>query len=380
MAPPPVHKIRFGQDNLMLASRKRLLLNQLEPFLPAQIPDAELENVSAASIRQRKKAHFQTWLNQFKPKDRADAMLLLDKLTYIDHPKLMGYLKRNHQQLLKRLVQDGFAQAGANPLDKADFTTLYQASSGGLISYFYRKANQVPKVKFFDQETLAARPATEQKDRALVIVDDYMATGVQFLAEAYGLGDRLPNTQNRALPELMKRYKKVYFLVVRANEQALSRFRAIEQGHAGKALDDMLQGYVMTGESDDRYKKPIRERLQALPPGRLSVMAASIEAPLLSAGHPKVSSEERQRLKAFLERNNVYKYPYGVGNLQGNTVFFYSTPNTLPDILWNSKSRRLNADGSRSEHHFQPLFHRMEDVSAYWYASAYKVPPEKQVW
>ena len=370
--------VHFGSTERFSTVKNRVF-QQVESCLPLNLEPQELLQITPQEMHRRKKQHFETWLNQFKPQDRRTALLFLEKLRYIDHPRLLGHLKNSHQQLLQALATDGFAVTGSNdPLAKVDFTTLYKASSGDFISYGYRKVNRIPKVKFLDQTSLAMN-GQSKADRALVIVDDYLATGGQFFCEALGHGDDIQYPQNKHLAELVKQYKKVYFTVAGIHQKAFTRFNTLQDGRIQEAIDEFMDGYADAGK--ERYETPLRQKLAVLKPGKLQLICSFVEQPLLSAQNPNLTEAESKKLRQFLTTYNVYKYPFGVGNMEGNTVFYYSVPNTLPDMLWNSKSRQLNADGTPDKSRlWTPLFHRLEDVSTYWFAEHENVPQEYQLW
>ncbi len=362
-----------------LPNLRRQVFLQTESALPTLLARKEGETIpvvipTAAEIRHLKQAHFKRWLEQFAPSERRTALLFLEKLRIIGPTELNFHLQQAHQKLIGAMAFDGFA----GDLSKTDFTTLYQASSGDLITYHYRKTNRIPKVHFHDQAALASN-GQNKSDRALVILDDYLATGAQFFCEALGHGKTLPHDQNRHIADLVSQYQQVYFVVAGVHTKALKRFELIEAGKTEEAISEILEGYKEKG--NPVYEIPIRKVLGTIPAGKIKLLYSFVEHPLLSPDNPRVNAEERQRLRAFLQKHNVYKYPFGVGGLQGNTVFYYSAPNNLPDMLWNTKSRRLRPDGSQDKTvHWQPLFHRLEDVSAYWYAHAHKLPAEQQLW
>ncbi len=368
-----------GAAPVSFARLKTQVFQKIEAFLPVTLAPGEAETVSVQEIQKRRRAHFEAWLKQFRPADRPTALLFLDKLRYIDHPRLLGHLRQAHQRLLAALEQDGFLdKSGADPLSKVAFTTLYRASSGDIISYLYRKTNGIPKVKFHDQWALAT-DGQDKSQQALIIVDDYLATGAQFFCEALGHGDALHHQQNKHLPHLVNAYKKVYFVVAGAHQKALQRFQTLQAGKTDDAVKAILEGYQELDNA--RYETPVKNRLKQLRPNQLELIHSFVEHPLLSEHHPGVSADERSRLREFLTRYNVYKYPFGVGHLEGNTVFYYSTPNNLPDLLWNTKARALTPQGVQdASRPWLPLFHRLEDISAYWSVQEKQIPIRNQLW
>ncbi len=308
--------------------------------------------------------HLSAWLDQFEPADRPTALKLVENVRFVTYPELREDTRRMHGKLLKSLARDGFIDKanGQRDFDNVDFAQIYTAKSGGVVSYVYRKANKIPNdlFKTLDQlrNDLQQEPAGKS-GKALVILDDYIGTGTQFLTEMYALQAH----------DVMDQYGKIYFVVDTAHEKAVTRFRQLAAGDSQAVVDAILTDFHM---DDDAYKTACETHLKKLAGNRLELIFDQEEVPLLSPRNTAITPEDRAELKAFLEKYNVYKYPFGVGQSQGHTAFYYSAPNTLPDMLWNSKSRRQ--DGSA----WLPLFDRTEDMSIYW--AARHIPRKAQVW
>jgi hypothetical protein len=307
--------------------------------------------------------HMEAWLSQFAPRDRRTALRLVQAIDYHTYPDMVNNVKQMHHQVASALVKDGFIQnpAEVNPFEKyknVDFTRIYTAKSGDLISVMYRKANKLPGTLFKTTEALSADSAPKN-DRALVILDDYAGTGVQFLFEFYAHNNR----------ELLNQYGKIYFVLVSAHDKALDKFAKLKAGNHAEVSETIIQEFHI---KPPEFQARVREAMKEVSGDRLQLITLNQEIPLLSPENPKLTPQEKVKMARFLQKYNVYKYPFGVGEAQGNTAFFYSAPNTLPDLLWNTKSTRK--DGSP----WLPLFHRTEDISIY-HISNY-VDPTKQVW
>jgi hypothetical protein len=316
-------------------------------------------------------AHLDTWLKQFKPKDRGTALKLVQQLDFYGPADLPRSLRGLHDKVMCALTRDGFVTNTGKELrfDKVDFSKAFSAKSGAIISTRYRHANGLREASFRDVAELAHN-GVPKGDRALVILDDYIASGSQFLEDAYATG------RHQFMNELLPQYKKIYFAVVVAHEDAVKRFDMLKQGQHQAIVDEVLGDWDV--EQPEEHRQRFKRSIEAVSGGKLELLPLSEEVPFLSPRNTRLTGEEKEQMKDFLQRNNVYKRPFGIGNKQGHTVFYYNPPNTLPDILWNSKSRKLDARGQQTTEPFIPLIKRHEDVSVGGHAHLYT--PEKQVW
>lgn len=113
------------------------------------------------------------WLRQFETGERPLIARLLDGFTYVSFKRLRGLIADLHNQL-----QD--------LLDTEASEVLYvpmggTAKSGGLVSYFYRVENRIPEPRFVDYSSLSAQHG--QSSRAVVLLDDLLASGHQAISE-----------------------------------------------------------------------------------------------------------------------------------------------------------------------------------------------------
>jgi hypothetical protein len=121
------------------------------------------------------------WLQQFPNVERAAALVLLEKIEFHSYSRLLRECRQLHAQLQERLSADGF---DSQRFSDVDFSREFTAKSGDIISYIYRKATAVPSVDFKSFDLLISRWADSPGgfcDRALIILDDYIGTGSQFI-------------------------------------------------------------------------------------------------------------------------------------------------------------------------------------------------------
>lgn len=307
------------------------------------------ENVSKEDI-----SH---WINQFDLEDQETATLLLEQIHYYSYKSLVNDLTLLHKKLLVQLKEDNFIADIQNEMafDHVDFSKTYPAKSGDLISYFYRSANVIRAVAFKNLADLSIEKE-DHADKALIILEDYVGTGTQFLFEFY----------SKRHYELFNSYKKVYFVVLVATDNAIKRFEKVRNGEYESLGHDFIS---MIGIQGEEAQKEAYEVVKRIPQDKLEILYLHKELPLSDySKNPEVTN----KILALLDKYNIKRYLGGNFSSFGRTVFFYNCPNNLPEILWNSHS--IHRDGSP----WTPLFKRVEDLSIY---SVFKnVPIEKQIW
>lgn len=282
------------------------------------------------------------WLEQFEEGDRPAVKPLLDKIDFFSYGKVMRGLSLGHRKLLKQLEEEGI------PLSQVDFSKTYCAKSGDLISYFYRTTNKLRASTFHNLDGLKQKNNSE---RCLVLLDDYISSGTQFLCGSYG----------RIHADLFNSYRKVFLLVLVANDVAIERFAHLKKGH----YEILAQHFArILGPLDHSTEADMLNLMKKIPSDQIELIYVHREQPLSEI----LSPEER----SLLQKYGVSQYLEGVVATQGHTVFFYGSPNNLPDIFWNKKSVR--PDGTP----WNPLFHRVEDLSLY--DCAKYIPEKDQVW
>lgn len=302
-------------------------------------------------------AHLNAWLNQFEEVDRPTALKLIENIDFHTYPDMFNEVKDLHKIITQKLEKDGF---DSKNFDNVDFSRIYTCKSGDLVSYIYRKANKIHNVKFKNIEALQTEKPENLNNKALVLLDDYIGTGTQFLLEFFAR-----NPKNR---DLLNQYKKIYFVSITAHENAIEKFDSLAKGKFKEVADTIFT--EMKDNLAMQENEQMVHDLSLIAKDKLELLYLNKEVPLLSPKNTKLSQQEKGQLEKFLNKYNVYKYPFGVGNLQGHTAFFYSAPNTLPDLLWNSKATKKCG--------WLPLLHRTEDISVYRLAQ--KVPVDSQVW
>ena len=118
------------------------------------------------------------WIKQFHAGDQPIALRLLECMQMHGWARLIRECRLLHERLCVDLAEDGFDVERCSDID---FTRAFVCKSGDLISYLYRKANRLPVTCFHNIEGLQANPPAPNQRRALVILDDYIGTGSQFL-------------------------------------------------------------------------------------------------------------------------------------------------------------------------------------------------------
>lgn len=296
------------------------------------------------------------WLEQFDEEDREAALMLLSQIDYFSYKRLMKDLCPLHQKLLFKLVQDGFIEHMENEMEfqKVDFSKTFCAKSGDLMSYFYRNANKIRAVSFKNIGDLK-EDTSDKSNKALVIVDDYVGTGVQFLFVNYA----------KSHHALFNEYKKIYFVVLVANIDAINRFEKIKSGDSLSFANDII-GFLNIQDKDEQLRTI--EIAKRIPKEKLEIIYLHEETFLTSTKDPQIVKQ----IMSVLDKYNLVRYLGGNFSTFGHTVFFYSCPNNMPEILWNSRS--LKRDGSP----WIPLFKRVEDLSIYDISK--NIPIEKQIW
>ena len=275
------------------------------------------------------------WLERFEGEDRQAALLLLRNIEYHTQPRLKRETRLLHKKLVERLARDNFDTA---TFHNVDFSREFTCRSGDVVCYIYRKSNLVPSVDFktFDYLVRATADAPEKfADRALVILDDYIGTGSQFMFEFIGRSDddvRVLNT-----------YKKVYLACYVINEKALQNFRLAAVGSIEEMIRTEEDQFPDTDFSQD--EELFRRTLSQLDWKQIELVYLEEEQSLLSPKNHKLSDEEKKSIEMLLATNSHDGYS-GTSYLIGHHAFFFGAPNSLPELLW-------------------PLFNRVEDFSIY---------------
>lgn len=275
------------------------------------------------------------WLEQFPVEDRSVALTLLELITFHSYPALIRESRDLHTRINKQLEIDGF---DIRTHKDVDFSREFTCKSGDLISYIYRKANAIPSVDFknFDRLINETRECTGQFcNRALVILDDYIGTGSQFIFQFIARSD--------TDIQVINNYKKVYLAAVVIHDNAFEKLALLQKGEYEKVLsieESQFPDYDWAWE-----KARILEGLCKVDWHRIGFLFVEREHPLLAMAGQFMDEKKLEQLVQFMNR-------YGgdttltTSYLAGHHAFFYGAPNSLPKVLY-------------------PLFGRVEDLSIY---------------
>jgi hypothetical protein len=275
------------------------------------------------------------WLDGFRVEDRDTALLLLNNIEYHSQPRIKRETRALHQNLSTRLAESHF---DVETFHDVDFSREFTCKSGDVVSYIYRKSNLIPSVDFktFDLLTRETSEDPERfSNRALVILDDYIGTGSQFIFQFIGFSDEDVRVVNS--------YKKTYLVCYVIHEKALENFHLLKNGK----IEEVIRTEQEQFPYDDLSQEIdyFRRALTSLDWNNLELVYLEEEKPLLSPDNKALSTEEKNRLDDFLKRYGHEGYS-GTSYLLGHHTFFFGAPNSLPELLW-------------------PLFKRVEDLSIY---------------
>jgi len=275
------------------------------------------------------------WFARFEDEDRSAALLLLQNVEYHSQPRVRRETRSLHIKLVDRLAQDHF---DVKTFHDVDFSREFTCKSGDVVSFIYRKSNLIPAIDFktFD---LLTRETAENPDRfsnrGLVILDDYIGTGSQFIFEFIGRSEEDVRVVNS--------FKKTYLVCYVINEKALKNFRLLADGK----IDEIIRTEEdLFPDVDFSQEEPLyRQTLSGLNWRNIELVYLQEEQPLLSPRNKTLSDEEKKSIERLLTKYMHDGYA-GTSYLLGHHAFFFGAPNSLPEILW-------------------PLFNRVEDFSIY---------------
>jgi hypothetical protein len=271
------------------------------------------------------------WLAQFDAADQPIALRLLECMQMHGWARLIRECRLLHQRLCIDLAEDGFDVERCSDID---FTRAFVCKSGDLISYLYRKANRLPVTCFHNIEGLQAAPPEPNHRRALVILDDYIGTGSQFLFTFVAR-----SAANRAL---LQRYARVRLAAIVVHDDARQKWKLLQRRAVEQVMAIEEQQLTCVDFTPERQE--LITALASLDWRRAGLVAAGRDFPVVA--HPQLSPEERQELRAFLQRQQEAEGAGTTEFLLGHHSFFYGAPNALARVLL-------------------PLFKRIEDFSVY---------------
>ena len=269
------------------------------------------------------------WMAQFPEADQAIALRLLECMQVHGWARLIRECRLLHERLCADLAEDGFDVERCSDID---FTRAFTCKSGDLVSYVYRKANRLPVTCFHNVEALYAAPPAAGERRALVVLDDYIGTGSQFLFTFVA--------RNAANRRLMERYERVRLAAIVVHDDAREKWRLLQRRHFSEVM--AIEERELTCVNFAPEREALIAALGELDWRRCGLLAVQRDFPVIA--HPNLSPEERDQMREFLQRQQN-----GAGTtefLLGHHSFFYGAPNALARVLL-------------------PLFKRIEDFTVY---------------
>jgi len=271
------------------------------------------------------------WLAQFAAADQAIALKLLECMQVHGWARLIRECRLLHQRLCSDLAADGFEVERCSDID---FTRAFVCKSGDLISYVYRKANRLPSSCFHNIEGLQASPPDPGRRRALVILDDYIGTGSQFLFTFVA--------RSAANRDLLRRYSRVRLAAIVVHDDARHKWKLLQHRRVDEVMAIEERQLSCVDFTADR--QALIAALASLDWRRAGLLAVARDFPVTA--HPELSPAERERLRDFLRRQQEAEGAGTTEFLLGHHSFFYGAPNALARLLL-------------------PLFKRIEDFSVY---------------
>ncbi len=275
------------------------------------------------------------WLNGFHDGDKLAALSLLKHIEYHSQPRVMRETRVLHRKLQERLAAGHFDDKAFRDVD---FSREFTCKSGDVVSYIYRKANLIPTIDFKTFDELARERTADPerfRDRALVILDDYIGTGSQFIFQFIG-------RSNEDI-EVVNSFKKTYLLCYVIHNRALQNFQLLADGRIEQLLRIEKEQFPDIDFSQD--EEQLRLALTQLDWKNIELVYLEEEMPLLAPENDTFNEEEKGRIEALLNKYTHAGYA-GTSYLLGHHTFFFGAPNALPELLW-------------------PLFRRIEDLSIY---------------
>jgi hypothetical protein len=279
--------------------------------------------------------HVQKWLRHFDAEDRAAALTLLEAVEYHTYPRLVRESQQLHAKVRRRLAADGF---DAVKFQDVDFSREFTCKSGDLLSFIYRKANLIPSIDFktFDELISEQRAQAHRfRNRALVLLDDYIGTGSQFIFQFVG--------QSPADLAVLNGYRRIYLACVVAHEQALKKFRLLQARRIRAVMTLEEEQFPQVDFRDQEQR--LRAALRHLDWRKVHCLPLVEERPLLAPGASRLTAQQRRQIHQLVAKYQPGGYD-GTSYLFGHHTFFHGAPNALPHMLLQ-------------------FFKRVEDLSIY---------------
>jgi hypothetical protein len=271
------------------------------------------------------------WIEQFEASDRTIALRLLQCMQVHGWARLIRECRLLHQRLCADLAEDGFDVERCSDID---FSRAFVCKSGDLISYVYRKANRLPVTCFHNVEGLLQGPPPGAQRRALVILDDYIGTGSQFLFTFVG--------RSAANRQLLQRYARVRLAAIVVHDDARHKWKLLQRRDVEEVM--AIEERQLTCVDFGPERVDLMAALGSYDWRQSGLIAAARDFSVMA--HPSLSPAERQRLGDFLRAQQQASGAGTTEFLLGHHAFFYGAPNALARVLL-------------------PLFKRIEDFSVY---------------
>ena len=271
------------------------------------------------------------WLAQFEAGEQPIALRLLECMQVHGWARLIRECRLLHERLCRDLAEDGFDVERCSDID---FSRAFVCKSGDLISYVYRKANRLPTTCFHTIEALQASPPAGGQRRALVILDDYIGTGSQFLFTFVA--------RSEANRQVLRRYARVRLAAIVVHDDARHKWKLL-QHHAVEQVM-AIEERQLTCVDFAPARQALSAALAELDWRRAGLLAVARDFPVTA--HPGLSPEERESLRLFLRQQQEAEGAGTTEFLLGHHAFFYGAPNALARVLL-------------------PLFKRIEDFTVY---------------
>lgn len=281
-------------------------------------------------------ASIRRWLDQFDEVDRPTALCLLEQVEFHSYPRLVRETRLLHRQLQERLAAEGFDPGKTG---NVDFSREFTCKSGDIISYIYRKSNLIPSVEFktFDRLILdAGRDPAAQKQRALVILDDYIGTGSQFIFQFIA--------RSAEDIRVIGNYGKVYLCAIAVHEKAIEKGLLLRSGRFDEVIrleEDQIPDVDFKPEEEN-----FRAALRSVAWDKIELVYLSKDVSFLSGAAGAPDRDRQAAIRRFLDKYRLEGAEGSTCFLLGRHAFFYGAPNAMPAVLL-------------------PLFKRVEDFTVY---------------
>ncbi len=281
------------------------------------------------------------WLEQFPVNDQPIAIRLLECMELHSWARMLRECRLLHQRLCMDLRDDGF---DVEKFSDIDFTRAFVCKSGDMASYVYRKANRLSVNHFKTIEALH-QSRIDRSKRAIVILDDYIGTGSQFIFQFLARSE-----SNTAL---ISAYKRTRLCSLVVHDNARTKWRLLQR----HCIEDVMAIEERQLECVDfsLERKALIQTLSRMDWRKAGLIAAQRDFPVMA--HPALTAKERITMRQFLNQCTCEEEAGTTEFLLGHHTFFYGAPNALARVLL-------------------PLFKRVEDFTIYPKESLRGLPAE----